>query len=1620
MTQQNCRPCQGIQSITPRLLRNVAGQNSMNYRIGSYGDFFESMLAALSRNNLPVELSQNIDTIGMMTRQVAKLSNERSPLRYLTAREKDDPSIAMLDAWAVLADVLTFYNERYVSEAYLRTAMQSSSLFELANLVGYTPRPGLSSSVYLTFEVDDKGEEIEIPKGTQAKSTPLPGSGQTSETFETSQTLIGRPSLNKIRPRLTRPNDLRETNLVNLDRLYLKGIGLRIQPNDFIAIGARAIGTPNPFKVLSVSERRDSVRGPITVLYFKAGEFSTSAMFNEIQSAIEIFFTNANVVTLFTTAPLNNLLALAEKDFRDRLETIRVNAQANGLVSMDRAVMDQILIGFMLEGSTHDLRRNMDSLDQLLVDDTSTTSLKEQINQIETTSTTAIKDVHSALSNALLSARASLGSISLDRNSTNSILDFEQKLFSIENSQSVAPKAHIALRADQTIANDQQAFPDGLLEFDASLQTNLNISYRTTKESAIAPAQNTVTPDDVKAALVAAKRSNLFADFDGYAVIEIREGTVFVAAGVQYFKTGDTTATPNVTNIIPEKIRFDRRDLANQEISIDSSFSVGSSLVSTDFAFEVDVLEGNRSRLHPTPSVNPAGISAIQTALQNLTYTFDLSENRATFLITILKAGEKVAYALRTLIVDGNPIFVRNKMAEALVHGDISLINTDIDAKQRLADGASTAILLTDVVRQSRLLGTEIDHDKYPSMSSSAFSSRGTLRNELMALGTSLQATLDSTLRCISTTLRVEADELANPSANLRDLCLKLEDAKTAIGTDKTSASTVIDAYIAMANAIQSALNKRRELVKDRLKISIESVRGSLSSPPAGPGMTILSILTGMLDERSPQSVAWRLAQSKTALDVKTKSDDVVSYKATLEELIHSVESTVETQIKPLMNGLDVSQLAIVRRLLEEWKALAKSLGYATAITPSPNALASSISDLLSQVNALVGTGNITLSSFENLLGSDSALWPQVFAALAPDQRKRVVALLRDVRIAGGPNDGNVGVWVLRSNANLFGWNSPGVVSGVVTVNPITSGPITITTTTTTTTYNDPPDNLLGDELLLDGRQQKTLPASPIGVLLKDQIQPQLYWATDVSFAPHRDYVLSGESTRIKLDLAAGTNWFGLSKSFDTIRTTRIFCDAEPLELSEAILSDDELTFLDPESTATSLIELDDFRPELSPGMRIAISGVAYNGQPFGNIEPNRNDAGVVIAQELVTITGVQHPTPTPLISGESIRTRISIVPPRRQKLWRDTVEICANVVEATHGETVSEVLGSGDARKPFQKLPLRRAPLTRLPAPTPDGKQDQLEVIVNNTRWDKVGQLISSDANNEVYELTGRRYDASTTVQFGNGVHGARLPTGVENVKALYRVGLGIAGNVESGQINQLPSPPFGVKGVNNPLRSDGGADPDSIAQTKARIPALASTMRELVSIEDYKNFALLFAGIDKVSIENQSGQLIMFVAGNSPNPLSEQGALLLNLKLAFDQQGDDGSIIRVKPHIGLLLHINARVSVDSRHEWEPIQAKIEEVLLTQFGYPAARLGQNILASDIVKTIQSVDKVNYVVLNKLLGLVSDPNQPTGDSRRSSSSADTSVIVDKVEVFANEICYIDERVASTVQLERIP
>lgn len=136
--------------------------------------------------------------------------------------------------------------------------------------------------------------------------------------------------------------------------------------------------------------------------------------------------------------------------------------------------------------------------------------------------------------------------------------------------------------------------------------------------------------------------------------------------------------------------------------------------------------------------------------------------------------------------------------------------------------------------------------------------------------------------------------------------------------------------------------------------------------------------------------------------------------------------------------------------------------------------------------------------------------------------------------------------------------------------------------------------------------------------------------------------------------------------------------------------------------------------------------------------------------------------------------------------------------------------------------------------------------------RWASVESLADAGPEDRVYVLD----PTSGVLQFGDGVHGAAVPSGFRNVRALeYKVGGGAAGAVGADTVTtQLSSASF-VTGVTNPLRASGGSDAEPVQATRRRGPQEIRARNRAVAVADYDLMALRAPGAQVVRAHAVSG---------------------------------------------------------------------------------------------------------------------------------------------------------------------
>ena len=500
------------------------------------------------------------------------------------------------------------------------------------------------------------------------------------------------------------------------------------------------------------------------------------------------------------------------------------------------------------------------------------------------------------------------------------------------------------------------------------------------------------------------------------------------------------------------------------------------------------------------------------------------------------------------------------------------------------------------------------------------------------------------------------------------------------------------------------------------------------------------------------------------------------------------------------------------------------------------------------------------------------------------------------------------------------------------------------------------------DVVTLDAQYDHITPGSWVLIERPDPTEPtrQKLITTkveDVQTVAKAQYgIAAGKLTQLSL----ARDWLDARDRWLTVlRGTNVYT------LSEALADADNGTATQPLAEEPieipicgDTIELDGLYDGLQSGRWLIIAGERVDE----NLPPG------VPGAELVMLAAVIHRR-LPNLPNDPIHTTIQLATTLAYCYKRATATIYGNVVRATHGETRSEVLGSGEAGRPFQAFALQQKPLTYVSAPIPAGVESTLVVRVNDLRWDEAASLANLPPTARQY-ITQTADDDQITVIFGDGHTGARPATGVENIQATYRTGIGRPGNVRAGQINVLASRPLGVREVVNPLPATGGADREDRDQARRNVPIAALAVDRLLAVQDYADFARTFAGISKASavrLSNGRRQVVhLTVAGTDDIPIAPESDLYRNLYQALLDYGDPHQAVELATRELLALVISARVRILPAYRWESVVDQIRAALLDRFSFARRDLGQDVTAGEVIGAIQAVGGVAYVDLEIL------------------------------------------------------
>lgn len=587
-----------------------------------------------------------------------------------------------------------------------------------------------------------------------------------------------------------------------------------------------------------------------------------------------------------------------------------------------------------------------------------------------------------------------------------------------------------------------------------------------------------------------------------------------------------------------------------------------------------------------------------------------------------------------------------------------------------------------------------------------------------------------------------------------------------------------------------------------------------------------------------------------------------------------------------------------------------------------------------------------------------------------------------------------VNVYAMRTQAAVFGHNAPDIrlmpqsVKDGFELCKDDNWPFVLTTGST-------------DQIDLDATYQNVLGGS--WTVLSSGTDNELFDVTDVAEVSRQDYTLVAKVSRLSL---ATKN--PLAEFKGGVRDTSVFVESERRELGAVpitspvvgrhITLDDEVPPLDDQRVvmvtgrrAMLAVARDafgvDFVPAdgsasraLAPGEELVIQAAPTHaagtttwtvqltdGTPGAVTVNDRELADVEAGDDIEVVSEQSTLEGATAVSDE--RTTLVLAGDLAYAYDRSSCRVLANVTIATHGDSKREVLGSGDASLVSQRFTLSDSPLTYVPAQSPTGAATTLTVRVNEEAWQEVDSLYGQGNRDRVVHVD-QNEDGTVRVTFGDGIEGARPPTGNENITAEYRVGAGREGMLAEGQLSLLKTRPLGLKGVTNPLAPEGGADAESRDQTRTNAPLTVLTFDRIVSVTDYEDFARQFPGVAKVRGEtlwDGSDRILhLTIAGTDGEAVGEGSTVHTNLTAAILNAGGHEQRFKVDTFELVAFDVTAGLFLDTSFDPDTVVAEVTAAIAARYRFEERQIASAVTVAEVAALAQGVAGVAGVDVDVL------------------------------------------------------
>ncbi len=280
---------------------------------------------------------------------------------------------------------------------------------------------------------------------------------------------------------------------------------------------------------------------------------------------------------------------------------------------------------------------------------------------------------------------------------------------------------------------------------------------------------------------------------------------------------------------------------------------------------------------------------------------------------------------------------------------------------------------------------------------------------------------------------------------------------------------------------------------------------------------------------------------------------------------------------------------------------------------------------------------------------------------------------------------------------------------------------------------------------------------------------------------------------------------------------------------------------------------------------------------------------------------------------------------------------------------------------------------------------------IIESTRATEVTSLI--DATNDIIYQLKFDEDGSGTLTFATEFFG-KIPPNGNTIHVDYRIGGGTNTNVAAGTIEvsstftNLGGEFIDVTLVNEGTKAEGGEDLEDLDAAKIRVPGLVRANENLVTVDDYMSLIRRVGGVQDVFAVDRFTDQGSFGSkfGVEPNSIhiwilpNTGGEISPDLRQLVSTLLEEGRLTAITNFIFNPEYIDWELDSDvfltEKAVANVVREDIINALTDKWGREFVSFQNEIRRSQIITTIQNVDGVEFVELNKpIADLKAEENQ---------------------------------------------